>query len=149
MLRATSSPKFMQSGSGYSDYVDTSSIVWTGTTAPSGTLTAHYRWQQVGKTVSLIIGISYSVAGSALSAMTMNLPTGAPTPANTAGLGASASNIMYVGAVAAVATDTGTPGNNNKCGMYKNATNDGYQIATSFGSTNTKNMLINIDYTAA
>jgi nitrogen fixation protein len=54
--------------------------VWVGTTAPSGTTDHSYMWSQVGNIVTLRINLSYSVAGSALTAVILELPSDLPTP---------------------------------------------------------------------
>ena len=63
---------------GEQTYTGTAS--WTGTTAPSGTTNHSYRWNQVGKLVTLRINLSYTVAGNALTLVSMTLPADCPTP---------------------------------------------------------------------
>jgi len=58
----------------------TGTIVWTGTTAPSGATNHSYRWEQVGKLVTLRITLIYATAGSSLSLVTCTLPSDCPTP---------------------------------------------------------------------
>lgn len=53
---------------------------WTGTTAPSGTIDHTYSLSQIGNLVTLTINLSYGVAGSALTLVTCDLPSTAPTP---------------------------------------------------------------------
>ena len=58
----------------------TQTPAWAGTTAPSGTTNHTYIWSQVGNLVTLRINLSYSVAGSALTSVSLALPSDLPTP---------------------------------------------------------------------
>jgi hypothetical protein len=71
-------------------------ITWTGTTAPSGATNHSYRLTQVGKCVTLNISLVYAANGSALTAVTLTLPSGAPTPVQPAGLTAASTNMYPV-----------------------------------------------------
>jgi hypothetical protein len=60
----------------------TSTIVWTGGSAPSGSTQHTYSLSQIGNLVTLIINLSYGTAGAAtLTAVACELPNTAPTPA--------------------------------------------------------------------
>jgi hypothetical protein len=85
----------------------TGSIAWTGTTAPSGTTTHSYNWIQVGNLVTLNITLRYAVAGSALTAALINLPSDCPSPFRPSGL-TSASEKLYIGSGKFSITTTGT-----------------------------------------
>jgi hypothetical protein len=86
----------------------TGSIVWTGTTAPSGTTNHSYRWSQVGKLVTLRITLIYSVAGTALTAVTCALPSDLPAPEAPTGSTAN-SSYLYEGS-GTLSTGVITPG---------------------------------------
>lgn len=73
-------------------------ITWTGTTAPSGATNHSYRLTQVGKCVTLHIALVFATNGSALTAVQMTLPTGAPTPVQPTGLTGSIFNMYPVNA---------------------------------------------------
>lgn len=75
-----------------------STITWTGTTAPSGSTTHTYRWSQMGKRVFLVINLKYSVAGTALTSVQMVLPADVPVPLPPTGFTAGANVITYYGA---------------------------------------------------
>jgi hypothetical protein len=60
----------------------TSTIVWTGGSAPSNSTQHTYSLSQIGNLVTLIINLSYGTAGAAtLTAVACELPNTAPTPA--------------------------------------------------------------------
>jgi hypothetical protein len=62
--------------------VYSSTIVWTGGTAPSGTTDHTYSLSQIGNLVTLTINLAYgTAAGATVSSVTMELPSTAPTPA--------------------------------------------------------------------
>lgn len=71
-------------------------VTFTATTAPSGTTTNTYQWSQTGKLVTLRINLSYSVAGSAVSAASFNLPSELPTPKQPTGF-TTATDYLYMG----------------------------------------------------
>ena len=55
-------------------------IVVTATTAPSGATNHTYRWQQIGKQVTLVMNINYATSGAAVTSIACELPTDLPTP---------------------------------------------------------------------
>lgn len=57
-------------------------IVFTGTTAPSGSTNNTYRWSRSGNVVTVRINISYSVAATAITAVTFTFPSDMPLPEN-------------------------------------------------------------------
>jgi hypothetical protein len=63
------------------------SIVWTGTTAPSGTSNHTYRWSQIGKLVTLRVNLVYTVAGNALTMVSIPFDnmSDLPVPATVTG----------------------------------------------------------------
>lgn len=58
----------------------TGSIIWTGTTAPSGTTTHSYQWTQIGKQVTLRVTLAYTTAGSGITEVLADLPADMPSP---------------------------------------------------------------------
>lgn len=72
-------------------------VAWTGTTAPSGTANLSYTWQRNGNLVTVAFTGIYSVAGSGLTAVRIQLPTDMPTPIRPTGVATTASNKVYAG----------------------------------------------------
>lgn len=73
-------------------------ITWTGTTAPSGTTSHSYSWQQVGNVVTFSLTLFYGTAGSALSQVVCALPSDMPAPVKPDGItGTSEIITMLVG----------------------------------------------------
>ncbi|MDX2074737.1 MAG: hypothetical protein SFX19_10325 [Alphaproteobacteria bacterium] len=103
-------------------YTDTASIAWTGTTAPSGTLTAQYSYETIGNYTFLTLTLAYSVAGSALTRVTFDIPSGLPTPLAMSGQGAS-NRIYTVGSGGMAPGLTSTIANNSKVYLSRNASN--------------------------
>jgi hypothetical protein len=110
---------------------------WTGTTAPSGTTNHSYYWNQVGKLVTLRINLSYTVAGNALTIVSMTLPTDCPTPASPSGVTAANEVISYgAGALATAKTlVTFATIGATIAGLRRNAANTGYEIAVTRASS--------------
>jgi hypothetical protein len=75
---------------------------WVGTTAPSGTLTATYRWTQAGKEVTFYIWAKWSVAGTAITGVDFTLPSDLPLPSENTTFTTSTS-LQYQGTANAVA----------------------------------------------
>jgi len=51
--------------------ISNTNIVWTGTTAPSGTSNHTYKWSQIGKLVTLRVSLNYTGAGSAVTSVSI------------------------------------------------------------------------------
>jgi len=84
--------------------------VWTGTTSPSGTTNHTYIWSRVGNVVTLRINLDYATAGSALNAVTLDLPSDCPTPELPAGVSTAGDVINYgVGNLTTSRAVPGTP----------------------------------------
>ena len=114
-------------------------IAWTGTTAPSGTTTHSYNWIQVGNLVTLNITLRYAVAGSALTAALINLPSDCPSPFRPSGL-TSASEKLYIGPGRfSVGTSTNSTTPFAEASIRNNSTATGFQVymqnTTSLGAT--------------
>lgn len=119
-------------------------ITWTGTTAPSGTETHRYRWNQIGKTVTLHITLVYQTAGSALTNVTMTLPSDVPSPIEPTGLTA-ADNIMYPGSclvgAGLTSSTTGARG-----GIIINSSDTGYLIGITHASVGARAVWVTVTY---
>lgn len=74
----------------------TGSISWNGATSPSGTINHSYNWTQIGNLVTLNITLRYSVAGSGLNSVLIDLPSDCPNPIQPSGL-TSANEKLYAG----------------------------------------------------
>lgn len=117
----------------------TGSIAWTGTTAPSGTTTHSYNWIQVGNLVTLNITLRYAVAGSALTAVLIDLPSDCPSPVRPSGL-TSANEKLYIGSGRiSVGTTTNSTTPLAEASIRNNSTVTGFQVymqnAASLGAT--------------
>jgi len=119
-------------------------ITWAGTTAPSGTLTQSYYWRQIGKEVKLDIALKYTVAGSALTAVTFTLPSDAPTPVEWNGFGAANEKIWTGYGYADSAATGAAPA--TRVIMASNATDTGYLINAAFGSQSTLVAMVTVIY---
>lgn len=113
-----------------------STITWTGTTAPSGTTNHSYRWVRIGTMVTLNISLVYGTAGSALTQVTMALPSDCPAPKEPAGLTA-ASTLQYPGA-GYLSTGPTAAGVASRVFMLANSGDNGYNIIIVAGSTNAR-----------
>lgn len=119
-------------------------ITWTGTTAPSGTLTKNYYWRQIGKEVKLDIALKYTVAGAALTAVTLTLPSDAPTPVEWNGFGAANEKIWTGYGYIDTAATGGAPATRVVLGV--NATDTGYLINAAFGSQSALVAMVTVIY---
>lgn len=117
----------------------TGSIAWTGTTAPSGATTHSYNWIQVGNLVTLNITLRYAVAGSALTAVLIDLPSDCPSPVRPSGL-TSANEKLYIGSGRiSVGTTTNSTTPLAEASIRNNSTVTGFQVymqnAAGLGAT--------------
>jgi len=94
-------------------------LTWTGTTPPSGSLSKLYKWERgFDNTVTLWFKITYGSAGSALTAVTFDLPADCPTPE--AWSDASSGDSQYTGSgVLSTAIDAPST-NQRECFLAKN-----------------------------
>jgi hypothetical protein len=132
---------FIQSG--LSSYSGT--ITWTGTTAPSGTESHSFNWQQIGNMVQLNLNLHYATAGNGLTAVVMTLPSGLPNPVRPTGF-TGASERLYIGSGRLSTTDTGNLSNAGECFLRTNAGDSGFEILISQASGNYKNVQLTIEY---
>ena len=119
---------------GLQTYVGTAT--WTGTTAPSGGTTHSYYWNRVGNLVTLRINLAYSVAGSALTLVSMTLPADCPTPASPNGVTAANEVLSYgSGALSTAKTmiSFATIGATISA-LRRNSANNGYDIVVTRAS---------------
>lgn len=73
-----------------------STITWTGTTAPSGATTHTYRWTRIGNLVTVTINLSYATPGTGNAVVTMDLPSALPAPSAPSGF-SGANALLYFG----------------------------------------------------
>ena len=117
----------------------TGSISWAGTTAPSGTTTHSYNWIQVGNLVTLNITLRYSVTGSAITSVFIDLPSDCPSPVKPSGL-TSALEKLYIGSGRlSVGTTTTSTSPLAEANLRNNSSLTGFQIqmqnAASIGAS--------------
>lgn len=124
-------------------------IAFTGTTAPSGVVNYDYSFQQVGKRVSGIISIYYATQATAITILTMDWPSGWPTPLERGGFTA-ASMPQYVGRGYAITTTATTLSNGSTfCGIRRNAADSAYEIAFAFSSGSYRAFIMQFEWEVA
>lgn len=124
--------------------VYSSTITWTGTTAPSGTTNHNYRMVRVGNQVTINIHLNYGTAGSALTAVQMALPSEFPTPSEPSGLG-GASEMLYP-ASGYLNTANSVPSSTPRAALRVNPSDTGYELYIVGGSGNYKTAWISLTY---
>ena len=111
----------------------TGTITWTGTTNPTSVINNMYQWSQIGKEVSVYIVLNYTNPSSAITSITLDLPSGLPTPYSWTGF-TSALSILYTGNYTIFQTTTINPPVANRSGelfLRRNSANNGYELITS------------------
>jgi len=63
-----------------------STVSWSAGTAPSGSAGLYYMSQKLGKIVVLQMRLEYSVAGSTVTGVDIDLPSGVPLPQDMTGV---------------------------------------------------------------
>ena len=121
-----------------------STITWTGTTAPSGTANHSFRFTRIGKQVTANIHLNYGTAGSTLTAVQMALPPSFPTPVEPIGLGA-ASEMLYP-AYGYLNTGNTVPSSTPRAALRVNPTDTGWELYIVGGSGNYKTAWISVTY---
>ncbi len=119
---------------GLQTYVGTAT--WTGTTAPSGGTTHSYYWNRVGNLVTIRINLAYTIAGSALTLVSMTLPADCPTPASPNGVTAANEVLSYGGGALSTAKTMisfATVGATISA-LRRNSANNGYDIVVTRAS---------------
>jgi hypothetical protein len=122
---------FVVTNAGLQTYTGTAT--WTGTTAPSGGTTHSYYWNRIGNLVTIRINLAYSVAGSALTLVSMTLPADCPTPASPNGVTAANEVLSYGGGALSTAKTMisfATVGATISA-LRRNSANNGYDIVVT------------------
>lgn len=122
-------------------------ITWTGTTAPSGSLTQQYWYHQIGKTVFFEISLRYATAGAACTQISLTLPSAMPAPLEWGGNGA-ANEKLYNGFGYVDSALTGI-GPATRVVMGVNSTDTGYIISAVVASLAPRVVNLNIIYRTA
>lgn len=123
------------------------SISWTGTTAPSGSTDHTYAWTQVGKLVFVRLNLSYSVAGSALSVVTLSFPGDLPTPVSVSSF-TGASTFFGYGSGGFAVGNSAAVANNSKVIVGKDGSSN-FQFAISGVSNNSAVAYVDVVYIAS
>ncbi len=123
-------------------------FTWNST-APTTITSQQYAWSRIGNTVTLTIGVLYSVAGTTNTTVSMTLPSDCPTPADFVTCGDAASEYIYP--INGARVEGGITGNPSavRGGLKKNAANNGYEIALVFGSASAIVMQVTVIYRTA
>jgi hypothetical protein len=132
--------------SGLTAYTDT--ITWTATTAPSGTTNFSYNWTKVGNQVTLTINLLYGTNGTGVTAVSMVLPSGSPTPVKPTGL-SGASNLLYQGSGKMMTSVTSTTSVNALASLRSNSANNGFELIIVQGAGTFTTASITIQYFTA
>jgi len=121
-------------------------IVWTGTTAPSSTTQHTYSLSQIGNLVTLTINLSYAAAGNAITAVAVELPSTAPTPALPASVLTAGDVLNYGNGMLAVAKTIPTT-NAAFCALrIKSTSPNVYEISVNRTSAAYRYAYITIQY---
>jgi hypothetical protein len=136
----------ISNGPGNSTYTQTGTIAWTGSSAPSGDLTAQYTWQQVGRDVTLSIMLLYSVAGTAVNTVVMDLPSDAPVPTTISTLGTNANEVAWIGVGSASTSKTTIWTTNGRAAIVRNSADTGWVITIVSSSINAVMAMATINY---
>ena len=126
----------------------TGTITWTGTTAPSGTTSHSYSWQQVGNLVTVSLTLFYGTAGSALTSVSLTLPSDMPNPVKPDGL-TSNSDFLYIGNAKIRTSSQNINTNGIECLIRTNSGGTGYDLFVQAGSLNAKVVQITLQYFTA
>lgn len=109
-----------------------STITWTGGTAPSGSTTNEYGFQQVGNVVTYWIILKYTVAGATLTAVAMEFPSDFPAMREPAGQTA-ASDKLWATVGFMDSASTGSPGV-GRSWIRRNSGDTAYEVVVQTGS---------------
>lgn len=91
-------------------------LTWSGTLAPSGTITKVYQWYKMGNICNIFWAIKASVAGTLITQMTVPLPGDAPTPGNLSNQATDSIVSVGSGSIQALISAAIT---SNACSLYK------------------------------
>lgn len=118
----------------FSEQTISTTITWSGTTAPSGSTNNTYRWTQIGKMVNLYINISYSVAGTANTQILIDLPSDLPAPEVPTGFSGANAKIVFGTGGITTATTANFSGATRSF-LTRNSGDSGWQIGISNSSS--------------
>jgi predicted RecA/RadA family phage recombinase len=124
----------------------TGTIAWTGTTPPSGATDHTFRWQRVGSVVTMNIVLVYATAGSSLTAVSIELPSGAPTPIIPSGLSGN-SSVLYPCA-GHMSLNLTISANGPRSALRTNSTNTGFELTINQASANYRYAELTVTYFA-
>lgn len=124
-----------------------STITWTGTTAPSGTANHQYTWEQVGNDVHVWLSLKYATPGTSVSVVAIEFPSDLPAPLEISG-STAASERLINGAGEVEATNTGSAGA-ARSWIRRNAGDTAYEFVCQAGASNAAFAKINISYRTA
>jgi hypothetical protein len=120
-------------------------IAWTGTTAPSGATNHSYRLTQVGKCVTLNIVILYAVNAVNVNALTLTLPSNAPTPVQPTGLTSALQYLYPLNFQTSTSANVLVSGQTR--GMLRNNTaNNGFEMLLNFASISINQVNLTLQY---
>lgn len=119
-------------------------ITWTGT-APSGTTSHQYKWNQVGNLVTLYITLVYGTAGANNTQVTITLPSDLPTPFSPTGLTAG-NDVLYMGNATITTSTNTTITTARTCMLRRNSANTGYEVLATTVTGAQKFVSITIQY---
>lgn len=125
----------------------TGTIIWTGTTPPSGTTNHSYRWTRVGNMVTLNVFLVYSVAGTSVSAVTFDIPIDCPVPDEPTGLTAALANSFPATGMLAT-TATASPATTSAF-IKRNAADTAWELIVRGASGNYMVAYITVTYFTA
>lgn len=129
--------------------VYSSSIIWLGTTAPSGGTTHTYNWQQVGNLVTLQICLSYATAGTALNTVRLGIPGDVPAPLKPTGLGDEANEVFGFGYGKMNTAPGSFAATGQSIHLIRNATNNGDEIYVLGTSLSYKAVTVTVTFFTA
>lgn len=139
-LKELASTDSLFTDSGETTYAGTISA-FVGTTAPSGTVTATYRWIQLGKVIRFFFWVKWVTAGTAITQFDFTLPSGLPAPYETTTFNATG-DLMYKGA-ANLSGATNAINNSGSLGLVKTGVGAyKFQIAGASSSIKTAQGII-------
>jgi hypothetical protein len=120
-------------------------ITWTGTTAPSGATNHSYRLTQIGKCVTLNVVIFYATNALNVSAVTLTLPSNAPTPIQPTGLTSALQYLYPINFQTSTSTNVLVSGQTR--GMLRNNTaNNGFEMNLNFASISINQVNLTLQY---
>jgi len=119
-------------------------ITWTATTAPSGTETNTYQWSRAGKRVFIIVHLKYGTAGTAVTGVTLDLPSDCPTAKVPSGF-SSTGAYLYRG-IGQTANGVTSSGTGITSYVRLNADLTTIYLSATFSSTSSNTLTLQIEY---